>query len=147
MIAGSTAKLGNSIAIKGTTVNKHLVPAERERREILHARIDHLTRDIPQAESHLTVKLLTSLGVQQGSCTADLFIALDIVIRSLPKPVRQQKISVVSEQHGERDNIGRPESPQLVDAGHHSLGAARVPDSNNKSGMRVALDSSCRRLD
>jgi len=40
-----------------------------------------------------------------------------------------------------------PESPELVDAVHHSFGAARVPDSNNKSGMPVALHGCCRRLD
>jgi len=91
-------------------------PSEK-RREILDPRIDHLTRDIPQAEAHLTVKLLASLPVQQGSSTPDLFIVLDIITRSLPNPMRQQPISVVRNNGRERDNIGRPESPELVDAG------------------------------
>jgi len=97
MVVGSTAKLGMVSPSKAPQSTKPHSGRVKKAGNI-DPRIDHLTRDIPQAEAHLTVKLLASLPVQQGSSTPDLFIVLDIITRSLPKPMRQQPISVVSEQ-------------------------------------------------
>jgi hypothetical protein len=65
MIAGSPPKLDNAIAVIGAAVNKDLVPTELEKilTKILNSAVNHLVRNVSQAEPHLTVELLASLGI------------------------------------------------------------------------------------
>jgi hypothetical protein len=66
MIASGAAKFGNGVAIVGAAINEDLVPAELEKivGKVLNSRIDPLTGEVPQPESHLTVELLTPRGIQ-----------------------------------------------------------------------------------
>src|ERR1700721_2294558 len=91
VISSGAPKLRNGIAVVSAAVYEDLVPAELKKilRKILNSRMDYLASKAPKSEPHLAIELLTSLFVQQGSPSGDLFRARCIIIWSLPKEIRQ----------------------------------------------------------